>query len=200
MLPCGHACRGFAGEKKCMPCLDEKCCAENPELLGQKGDDYCPICYVEALESAPCVRSSCGHIFHLKCIAKRVEIRWLGPRILFNFCACPLCKKWIQLPEENVLHKKINDNLALFEKIKSKCMERLKFEGCEKDEKLVTPTSPYYQKPLEYALAIFSYYQCFKCKEPYFGGRKACENAMNEGGADFKPEELVCSNCCEIPV
>jgi E3 ubiquitin-protein ligase MYCBP2 len=107
MLPCGHSCKGFAGEKKCMPCLEEKCAAANPELMGQKGEDYCPICYVEALDAAPCLRSACGHIFHYRCIAKRVEIRWLGPRILFNFCACPLCKRWIQLAEENPLHKKM---------------------------------------------------------------------------------------------
>jgi E3 ubiquitin-protein ligase MYCBP2 len=66
--------------------------------MGQKGDDYCAICYVEALDSSPSVRSVCGHIFHQKCLAKRFEIRWIGPRILFNFCVCPLCKKWIQLP------------------------------------------------------------------------------------------------------
>lgn len=37
MHPCGHPCRGFAGEKNCIPCLDEKCCEKNAELLGQKG-------------------------------------------------------------------------------------------------------------------------------------------------------------------
>jgi len=25
VLPCGHPCCGFSGEKKCMPCLDPKC-------------------------------------------------------------------------------------------------------------------------------------------------------------------------------
>lgn len=87
---------------------------------------------------------------------------------------CPLCKKWIQLPEDNPLVSKVSDNYRIYEKIKSKCAERLKFEGCEKDDKLINPSSPFYDKPTEYALAIFAYYQCYKCKEPYFGGRKAC--------------------------
>ena len=98
MLECGHACCGFRGEASCLPCLNEKCCEDNPELIGQKGDDYCSICYVEALTAGPCIRSQCGHIFHVACLQKRLEIKWLTPRILFNFCLCPLCKKWINIP------------------------------------------------------------------------------------------------------
>ena len=41
---------------------------------------------------------------------------------------------------------------------------------------------------------------CFKCKGPYFGGQKACENLREEAqnNAKFKPEELVCANCSDI--
>lgn len=53
-------------------------------------------------------------------------------------------------------------------------IQRLKFEGCDKDQKLKDPKSPYYQKPNEYAMAIYAYFECFKCKNPYFGGRKNC--------------------------
>lgn len=27
---------------------------------------------------------------------------------------------------------------------------------------------------IEDALEIFAFYQCFKCKKPYFGGKKDC--------------------------
>lgn len=53
-------------------------------------------------------------------------------------------------------------------------IERLKFEECDKDEKLKDPKSPYFQKPNQYAMAIYAYFECFKCKNPYFGGRKNC--------------------------
>ena len=59
-------------------------------------------------------------------------------------------------------------------------LDRLKFEECLKDEKLTDPGSPYYNKPSEYAMAIYAYFLCFKCKKPYFGGRKNCADAMNE--------------------
>ena len=73
------------------------------------------------------------------------------------------------------------DALAKFENIKKKSLERLKFEERLKDEKLVNSSSNYYNKPLEYAIAIYSYYQCFKCKTSYFGGLKDCGRALEEG-------------------
>ena len=64
ILGCGHPCSGVAGEKKCLPCLNEKCCEDNAELNGQTGDDYCNVCFIESLTASPCIRSACGHIFH----------------------------------------------------------------------------------------------------------------------------------------
>ena len=51
-------------------------------------------------------------------------------------------------------------------------------------------------------MAIYAYFLCFKCKKPYFGGRKDCMAAMNEAqaGGNFDPKELVCPNCCDIPI
>jgi hypothetical protein len=91
-------------------------------------------------------------------------------------------------------------HLAKFENIKKKSLERLKHEGREKDERLLNPADAYYQKPMEYAIAIYSYYECFTCKNPYFGGLKRCEDLMEEGlnPREFKPEELICANCCDV--
>lgn len=108
----------------------------------------------------------------------------------------------MEFPIDSSLHLKMEKNLALFEVIKKKSFERLKHEGKDKDERLTKIGDPFYQKPTEYALAIFSYYECFKCKNPYFGGLKSCERGMEEdkNNQDYKPEELVCANCCEIPI
>ena len=82
--------------------------------------------------------------------------------------------------------------------------DRLKFEELEKsDPKLQDTTSPYYGKANEYAMIIYAYFMCFKCKNPYFGGRKDCVAAMNEAqgaGGSFKPEELICPGCCDVPI
>ena len=80
----------------------------------------------------------------------------------------------------------------LYEVIKDKSLKRLKFEDSDEDKKrLSTPNDPYYKQPLKYALSVYSYYMCFKCKKPYFGGRKACGGEQNKD--DFNPKELICS-------
>lgn len=127
--PCGHPCYGYRGEGKCLPCLNEKCAAANSEALkGVNGGEYCAVCYVEALSAAPCVMSSCGHIFHVKCLKKRYDIKWLTPRIFFNFCYCPLCKKWISVSPDSELYKPAEEFKALHEKIQTMAYDRLKFE------------------------------------------------------------------------
>jgi len=203
VLQCGHSCSGFHGENHCLPCLHQDCSkAVAPLLNGQTGDDYCIICGVERIVNAPCIRSSCGHIFHLHCITTRIVKRWHRPRIVFNFCSCPLCKKWLEFPPESALNTKMLEYTRLFEDIKRKSMERLKYEKRDQDERLVTKGDAYYQKPVEYAIAIYSYYECFKCKKPYFGGLKRCEDLMQEDSKNesFKPEELVCAECSSVGI
>jgi E3 ubiquitin-protein ligase MYCBP2 len=72
--------------------------------------------------------SACGHIFHVKCLRKRFEIKWLTPRIFFNFCYCPLCKKWITVDPDSELHKFSEEFRLLHEKIENMAYDRLKFE------------------------------------------------------------------------
>eukprot|EP00828_Plagiopyla_frontata_P030567 TRINITY_DN398_c0_g1_i1.p1 TRINITY_DN398_c0_g1~~TRINITY_DN398_c0_g1_i1.p1 ORF type:complete len:379 (-),score=41.52 TRINITY_DN398_c0_g1_i1:179-1315(-) len=201
ILPCQHPCAGCINEVKCLDCLNDTCAEQNAALAGQKGTDFCNICFIEGLIQAPSIQlKSCGHIFHYHCILKRLEIRWHRPRIFFTFCLCPLCKKWMEFPAESPLQVKMQENLALFEKIKTMSLQRLKHEDRDKDERLKKEGDPYFNKPMEYAIAIYSYYMCFKCKNPYFGGLKSCEDMMGEekGKEGFDPKELVCANCCDV--
>ncbi len=62
----------------------------------------------------------------------------------------------------------MGDNLIIFGEVKSKAVERLKIEGRNKDKELLDPNHPYFGKELDYSMAIFAYYECFKCKKPYF--------------------------------
>lgn len=75
MLPCGHPCCGFAGEKKCLPCLDPECIEKMPEAQRPNcdKDEFCPICYCSAIGQEPSVQLDCGHIMHLNCIKTQVQ-------------------------------------------------------------------------------------------------------------------------------
>ena len=82
----------------------------------------------------------------------------------------------------------------IFEDIRKKAIERLKFEGLNKDKRLHDPNDKFYNKYEEYALTRLSYYMCFKCKKSYFGGLKNCEN-INEGQGEYKESDLICGAC-----
>lgn len=72
-LACGHPCAGVQGEIECLKCLNDECAEkESHYLMGQKGTDYCRICFIEGLENAPSIRVDCGHIFHYECLLKRL--------------------------------------------------------------------------------------------------------------------------------
>jgi hypothetical protein len=54
------------------------------------------------------------------------------------------------------------------------------------------PPPPASRRPVAFALSRYDYYECDKCKLPYFGGLAAC-GEQPEGG--FNPEEQVCGGC-----
>lgn len=166
--------------------MNEKC------TNGQKDEDYCNICFICSLSDQPCIQLECGHIFHEECIISKIKMRWPGPRIVFYFCECPLCKKWMLCPYHLEITTMMGQVNSIYENIKSKALHRLKFEELDKDPRLKNPKDKFFNNPLAYAMARLSYYQCFKCKQPYFGGLKACDNVDDK---EFKPEELVCGKC-----
>ena len=53
--------------------------------------------------------------------------------------------------------------------IQKKSLMRLKASGIG-EKKLSDPNDTYYGKPEKYSMSIFTFSQCFKCKNPYFGG------------------------------
>ena len=108
--PCGHPCRGFYGERECLPCLNAECAEKAREEAKAKGivnanivregvdeDAFCTICYISELGSEPCVKLGCGHVFHIQCIKTIIDNKWPSPRITFGFMNCPSCKEEMRL-------------------------------------------------------------------------------------------------------
>jgi E3 ubiquitin-protein ligase MYCBP2 len=80
-----------------------------------------------------------------------------------------------------------------------KAVERAKYENLDKDPRLKDPADAYFNNLQKYAMYKLAYYQCFKCKSPYFGGMKDCIQAQQEG-QQYKVEELVCGKCAAVSV
>ena len=53
-------------------------------------------------------------------------------------------------------------------------IERATIENLQKDPRLQKQDDIYYNNLKEFALYKLSFYQCFECQEPYFGGVKDC--------------------------
>lgn len=123
-LSCGHPCNGIRDEEECLPCL--KGCGDNTKLT-QDNEDQCMICFTCALEDEPCIqvqqdsrsplliscKVDCGHVFHIRCVRKLLEIKWSGPRITFGFCKCPVCAQ----PWVNLKHPAVAEGIAPITKL-----------------------------------------------------------------------------------
>eukprot|EP00347_Sterkiella_histriomuscorum_P002581 403367593 len=195
ILRCGHPCNGTLNEQKCLPCLDEHCVKENEQLtLGQNAESYCTICYTEGLGAAPCVQLDCQHIFHLDCILSKIQSKWPTPRISFAFLECPSCKTHIKASNNKEIEKELKEPRKMYDIVLAKALERANAEGIDKDERLKNPGDQYFNDLKSYVLQRLSFYQCFECQQPYYGGRRECgqnEEQQNE----FKKEDLVCGSC-----
>ena len=68
-----------------------------------------------------------------------------------------------------IAHAKLADVLDpvmdLYEDVKRKCLMRLEYENLMKSEAITSPTSKFYQKPLDYAMWKYAYYVCHKCNK-----------------------------------
>jgi len=184
MLSCGCPCGGVRDEPECLQCLKH-------EL--KIAEEFCPICYVESLREAPCVRSNgtsnnCNHTFHFACVKTKLEAKWPGARISFEFRTCPVCKKNLENPALTPILAPI---LNLEAVIQDKALQRLKYEGQEKNAAIVNPSGRFYNDPLGFAMHQFLFFLCWQCKKPYFAGGYQCQ----EANTPFDPKELMCPAC-----
>lgn len=181
MKECGCPCNGVRDEEECLPCLKHDL---------DVAEDFCSICYVEALKDAPCIQFSgdCDHVFHYQCILNKINAKWPGARISFEFLNCPLCQTPMDHP---ALEKPMKEVKELYTHVKQKALERLAYEGRMKDPAIVQASGRFYENPAGFAMYEYLFYMCFKCNTPYFAGGYQCQ----EANAPFDPEELVCPSC-----
>ncbi|EJW84961.1 hypothetical protein WUBG_04127 [Wuchereria bancrofti] len=187
-LPCGHICGGIRDEEVCLPCIQ----CRKPDIK-QDADDLCVICFTDRLGGAPCIQLACDHIFHYRCVRTVLEKRWNGPRIVFRFMQCPLCKKQIDHPSVADLLLPLKD---LYNEVLSKARLRLEYDGLLQSPAAVSESSELHMNPDEYAMERYMYVLCFKCGKAYFGGESRCQQELDN--SQYNPEELICGGCSDV--
>ena len=218
---CGHPSIWHHSMPERMPeCIHPTCVEKksgNESSQKTTLEDFCAICWVEELSYSPCLKLNCGHIFHAECVKNKLKHRWTpGGAVSLSFLECPLCKAPIDWPA--TCQPYVNDLRGLQElraDLKLRSLQQLKIDNLE--ENLSTDE----EQRFDYAMHKFNFYECFKCKSFYYGGRKECDRqaaaaapvdgeqpvpdavegadqppaADQHGDLTLKPEELICGGC-----
>ena len=195
---CGHACKGVTKEKRCLPCLKPACAEKSGHFEGVNEEELCTICYTCELGEEPCSQLSCGHVFHTNCLVQLLKHRWATLRISFAFMQCPSCKQEIELKKglSKQIAAELGPLLHLKRTVEREALKNAELQGVLGDDRLKDEHDFYYNKPLEYAMHRCSFYECFKCKKPYFGGLIDCEQEMNAAEQrTTEKEDLLCQEC-----
>ena len=219
-LPCGHECKGVAGESSCLPCLNAECieaaqaqvsdrsqesddmnrsAPENnaiPLLSSAAESELCGICFTCELGEEACVRLGCGHVFHANCVKMLLDHKWTTLRISFGYLDCPACKQEISIIGYQVplLTEMINQALCFKGDICQQATVKAMEEGYDRRGRVVTEGDIYFNDLIGFALHNCSFYMCFKCEKPYFGGMQDCGQAM-QAENKMKKEDLMCEPC-----
>lgn len=122
----------------------------------------------------------------MDCIRTRIQKRWDGLAISIKFALCPSCNQWMEAPGHAWLESKVEEAKNLEEKILEKCLQRAKHEGLDLDERIKDPKSEYFNNVGKFAFDHLNYYECYECKDPYFGGHRQC--GAPAGGEEEKKE------------
>ena len=191
-LKCGHDCFGHKSESSCSSCLNPECKDFN-DKYNQNSEEYCSICYTESLGSAPVVKTKCGHYYHHHCIISKLKKKFVGPKITFGYAECSQCKNWLEFPNNPDLQILAKESYDLYNTIDKMLLERMKFEGLDKDPRLSNPNDVFYNKPKDFGMKSIAYYLCFKCNKPYFAGLRNC--LQEDNGRDHDPTQLICGGC-----
>jgi len=119
--------------------------------------------------------------------------KWPGPRITFGFLNCPECNREIV---HAAFRELLRELLRFRHDVRARALLRLRHEGMDRDPAVMDPGGPHHNNAASYAEATLSYYQCYVCERPYFGGFRRCELMQEEEeGGRFNPSELVCASC-----
>ena len=74
-----------------------------------------------------------------------------------------------------------NDVSLIVSQHNLQAQHHMKMEMLEVHERVTSPDSEFYQKPMEFALHTFAFYYCSQCKKPLYGGHRDCDPGAGAG-------------------
>ena len=95
--------------------------------------ELCGICYTSELGEEPCVRMTCGHLFHANCVLMMLKHKWTTLHITFGYLDCPSCKQEIMIDYfVPILTEKMIEQMEVKEQVLELAMTMACEEGYDK--------------------------------------------------------------------
>jgi len=136
-------------------------------------EDQCLVCYTAITDVTPIQLECCGASLHYECLKEYIKSGFgnNGDRITLQQLSCMLCRQPMKNKAASQLFKPTQ---RLYDKVKKVALQQLREEGKQNDAAVTNPNGEFYNKPEMYAMKLFAFFLCFKCKEPYFYGENQC--------------------------
>jgi hypothetical protein len=158
---------------------------------GVSSEDYCPLCWSEALGAAPTIELACGHHCHLHCIEEQIKHGFRGGPISFGFLACPTCRADVAHP---LLEPLIRPHQKMRGRVRALAVTQL-FRDNGGEEGGLAVAAAAGEAVEAYATRVYAFKLCNDCKSPFCTGLAECD-AGADGGAEDDPEAVViCQGC-----
>jgi E3 ubiquitin-protein ligase MYCBP2 len=105
------------------------------------------------------------------------------------------------------LEQIVEPELKLQRLVTDRIWEQIEVDHLESDPRVTEPSSEYFENPLKFALDIYNYFKCYRCRMPYYGGRRECDAGAAPNADAPRAREYVCPPCltsvnihsCKIP-
>mmetsp|Transcript_12123 Transcript_12123/g.22232 ORF Transcript_12123/g.22232 Transcript_12123/m.22232 type:complete len:568 (-) Transcript_12123:107-1810(-) len=150
----------------------------------------CAICMDEMCDL---MELECGHKFCNDCLEQQLAARWPGPRIVFAYLQCALCRAPLAHPE---LESSLEEHVDLKQRVLDIAVDRFRRDGLLHDLAQKLDRGGLWDLSQEeirmHAEVEMAMFMCGDCNDPYCGGRADCAALMQEQAAE---QPRRCNEC-----
>ena len=157
-------------------------------------EDKCLFCLNNLLSKSetPIKVECCSLSMHYECLKKYIKSGFgnNGTRITLQQLSCPLCRYPMKNEKANDLFKETE---ILYDKVKEIAMQQLESDGKLNDPEVTNKNGAFYNNREGYAMKLYAFFLCYKCKEPYCFGSNNCGD--NEEKYEGDITRRLCEKC-----
>mmetsp|Transcript_134429 Transcript_134429/g.218763 ORF Transcript_134429/g.218763 Transcript_134429/m.218763 type:complete len:528 (-) Transcript_134429:114-1697(-) len=146
----------------------------------------CAVCMEETCDL---MELECGHKFCNDCLQQQLAARWPGPRIVFAYLQCALCRAPVAHPE---LESLLVEHIHLKQRVVDIAVDRFKKDGLLNDLVQKLDREATWEEIRMHAEVEMAMFMCGDCNDPYCGGRADCAALMQEQAAE---QPRRCNEC-----